>query len=118
MTEPRWPRQEQAAIAKNGDPLPDHVRCVVGASAQLRVPMRDVIDLRRTAAILSRLAKRSCSPSGPSSGQRKRSCNRAQSRARNKRRAAIGYTSGSGAIYRIDKSSFCNIPYATTLCCA
>jgi CelD/BcsL family acetyltransferase involved in cellulose biosynthesis len=58
MTEPRWPRQEQAAIAKNGDPLPDHVRCVVGASAQLRVPMRDVIDLRRTAAILRGLANR------------------------------------------------------------
>lgn len=57
MTSPaRWPRQEQEAIAKHGDPLPDHVRCVVGASAQLRIPMRDVVDLRRSAAILRQLA--------------------------------------------------------------
>jgi hypothetical protein len=59
MTSPaRWPREEQASIAKHGDPLPEYLRGVIGKSVQLRVPMRDAVDLRRTAEVLRAFANR------------------------------------------------------------
>ena len=47
-----------ALINRTGDPLPDHVRSVVGKSVQLRIPMRDPGDLVRCAAILRMYANR------------------------------------------------------------
>jgi hypothetical protein len=50
--------RELRLIQRTGDPLPDHVRSVVGKSVQLRIPMRDVVDLRRSAEILRGYANR------------------------------------------------------------
>lgn len=45
-------------VVKRGDVLPEWVRGLVGKSAQLRLPMRDPMTLRKTAAVLRALADR------------------------------------------------------------
>lgn len=57
MPEPAYAR-DLRLIQRTGDPVPDHVRSVVGKSVQLRIPMRDVVDLRRSAEILRGYANR------------------------------------------------------------
>lgn len=43
-------------VIARGDPLDEWQRASVGKSAQLRLPLRDKVDLRRLAAILRDLA--------------------------------------------------------------
>lgn len=50
--------RETRRVIATGDPLADHVRTVVGKSVQLRLPVRDPVDLRRQAAILREYANR------------------------------------------------------------
>lgn len=52
------PAEELARIAATGDPIQQWVRDTLGKSLQLRVPIRDVADLRRCATILRTLASR------------------------------------------------------------
>lgn len=52
---PRTAAEELLRAARIGDPASDHVRGVVHKSVQIRIPMRDVIDLRRSAIILRAL---------------------------------------------------------------
>ena len=47
-----------ALLRRTGAPLPEHVRSVVGKSVQLRIPMRDPVDLARCAEILRMFANR------------------------------------------------------------
>jgi hypothetical protein len=49
---------ETRRVLETGDPLTSMWREVVGSSVQLRVPLRDPIDLRRCALILRELANR------------------------------------------------------------
>jgi hypothetical protein len=48
--------RETARVIRTGDPLADWVRAAVGQSVQIRVPLRDQIDLRRSAEILRTFA--------------------------------------------------------------
>jgi hypothetical protein len=48
--------RETARVIRTGDPLADWVRATVGQSVQIRVPLRDQIDLRRSAEILRTFA--------------------------------------------------------------
>ena len=45
-------------VARRGDPLDEWQRQCIGRAAQLRIPLRDQVDLRRCAAILRNLANR------------------------------------------------------------
>jgi hypothetical protein len=47
-----------AMVIRHGDAVADHVRSVVGKSVQLRIPLRDPVDLRRCAEILRQFANR------------------------------------------------------------
>jgi hypothetical protein len=51
-------QQEVLSVIHSGDALPQWMRDTIGQSAQLRLPLRDPIDLRRQAAILRELANR------------------------------------------------------------
>lgn len=55
---PATPAEELRSIARTGDALPQWCRDALGQSVQLRIPIRDVVDLRRTATILRVLASR------------------------------------------------------------
>lgn len=45
-------------VIRTGDPLPDWTRDIIGKSVQIRIPLRDPIELRRQAAILREMANR------------------------------------------------------------
>lgn len=51
-------RDGLANVIRRGDVLDEWQRQLIGPSGQLRIPMRDQIDLRRCAAILRELANR------------------------------------------------------------
>lgn len=50
--------RETQRIIQTGDPLPEWARGIIGNSMQLRIPLRDPIDLRRVAEILRGFANR------------------------------------------------------------
>lgn len=50
--------KETVAVIHRGDAVPTWMRDLIGQSAQLRLPLRDPIDLRRQAIILRELAMR------------------------------------------------------------
>lgn len=58
MRRPSTASEELTRIARTGDPVEQWVRDSLGKSLQLRVPMRDIADLRRCAIILRTLASR------------------------------------------------------------
>lgn len=49
---------ETRRVIKTSDPLPPWAREIIGHSMQLRIPLRDPIDLRRAAEILRQFANR------------------------------------------------------------
>jgi hypothetical protein len=49
---------ETRRVIRTGDPIPAWARAIVGHSMQLRIPLRDPIDLRRAAEILRQFANR------------------------------------------------------------
>lgn len=54
----RTAAQELHDVVRFGDVLPEWARGLIGRSAQLRVPLRDPISLRRVATVLRTLADR------------------------------------------------------------